>query len=129
MPICPLLRARDGHVPWWQRGRGMSRGGGGRSVRPGPAAGRGGRDFLGRDHEGQRNGDVGAAGADGALGLAPPHQLAKRIREASLDPVPDHHAGPKRGSGKELLRRGRWRSHHLILGPDNGTAGTCVTPG
>lgn len=86
----------------------MSRGAGDRLVLPGAAAGRGGRDFLCGDHEGQRNGDVGAAGADGALGPVPPHQLAKRIREASLDPVPDHHAGPKRGSGKELLRRGRW---------------------
>ena len=61
------------------------------------AARRGRRDFLGRHDKGEGNDDVGAAGADGAYAVGAFHELAEGIRQAALDPVPDHNAGAERG--------------------------------
>jgi hypothetical protein len=64
---------------------------------PWGAARRGRRDFLGCHDKGECNGDVGAAGADGAYAVGAFHELAEGIRQAALDPVPDHNAGAERG--------------------------------
>ena len=57
------------------------------------------------------------------------HQLAQRVRQAALDPVPDHYAGAKAGGGQELLGRGHRGTHQFILGPVDSRVRTRVTPG
>lgn len=69
-------------------------------------AGRGGWNFLGCHDELQGDGDVGAARADGAAAVGPPHKVTERVGEASVDPVPHHHSGAQGGVGEELLRLG-----------------------
>ena len=71
----------------------------------GLAAGRGRGDTLGGHHQGERDNNVRAAGADGAAVSGARHQHAQRVRESALDPVPDHHAGAGRGGRQELLGR------------------------
>ena len=85
--------------------------------------GAGGTSLAG-SHERQRNHDVGAAGADGALAVGRAHQFAQRIGQAALDPVPDHHACAERGVRKELLGRRRRQTHQFIL-----AAAPCDAPG
>lgn len=101
-------RTSTQYVHWARSGEGMSSGG---------AARRGGRDLFRGDHEGQRDHDVGAPGADGTTGVRLFHQFAQRVRQAALDPVPDHHPGAEWGRRKELLGRRQIGSHTFILGP------------
>jgi hypothetical protein len=96
---------------------------------PRVAARRGRRDFLRGHDEGQRYHHVRAPGADGAVPVAPSNELAERVRQAVLNPVPDHDAGAKRSVGKELLLRGDRRTHQYILGPVRQPGRASVTPG
>lgn len=93
-----------------------------RARHPWGAAGRGRRDFLGRHDEREGDDDVGAPGADGARAVGTVNELAKRVRQAAVDPVADHNAGPERGTGEELQGQGQWRTHQNIL-----RRGACVT--
>lgn len=95
------------YVHWPRLGEGMS----GR-----PAARRCGRDLFCGHHEGQRDHDVGAPGADGASAVGLLHEFAQGVRQSALDPVPDDDAGAERGGGEELLGRGQIGGHVFILG-------------
>lgn len=88
-------------------GEGMSTGRGGLGAARTPARGCRGDLFGGHD-ERQGDDDVLAPGADGAVGAGPGHELAQRVRQASLDPVSDDHPGAERGAGKKLLGQRHW---------------------
>jgi len=84
---CPLGATTDAPTPARPSG----------PLHPWGAARRGRRDFLGCHDKGECDDDVGAAGADGAYAVGAFHELAEGIRQAALDPVPDHNAGAERG--------------------------------
>lgn len=86
------------------------------------SAGRGWRDLLGSHYKREGDDDVGAAGADGAGAVGASYELAKGIRQASVDPVPDHNACAERGAGEELLGQGQRRAHQIIV-----RRGACMT--
>ena len=120
---CAQVAIMGGHVHWLPEREGMSSGSlasGG--LHPWGAAGRGRRDLLGRHYKRERNDDVGVAGADSAGSVGASHELAEGIRQASLDPVPDHNAGAERGAGEELLGQGQRRAHQIIV-----RRGACMT--
>ncbi|WP_311380581.1 MFS transporter [Arthrobacter sp. ISL-69] len=105
-----VLRHRDAQAPG-QRGDGQFLG-----SCPRGAPHRRRRHRLRCHHQCQRNNDVGPPRADDAVGIADPHQIAQRIRQAIRYPVPHHHPRAQGGAFKELPGGGDLRIHHFILG-------------
>ncbi len=68
---------------------------------------RGGGNPLGSHDKRQWDDDVVVPGTDRAISVGPVHELAERVRKATLDPIAHHHAGAQGHVGEEALRLGR----------------------